>query len=211
MLFPITFLFVWLAIWSFVQIMVINKEKIEYFKKILDNSLFNLLIVIGWIIFIFFLIPFSPQAKLIGEGMFILNLIGQILIISGVLIFIWLFIKKRGLGAQEMDKLLTKGAYGFSRHPIYLGHMLIFYGLIFEIGAFDTLLLSPIIVILYLITAKIEEIYSIGKIFKDQYYDYRKKVPMFLKWWIILILCIIFISYFTISISYEFLIIIPHS
>ncbi|MFO7795457.1 MAG: methyltransferase family protein [Promethearchaeati archaeon] len=191
--------------------MVIKKENIKYFKKILDNSLFNLLTVIGWIIFIFFLIPFSPQAKLVGEGMLILNFVGQILIISGFLIFIWLFIKKRGLGAQEMDKLLTKGAYGFSRHPIYLGHMLIFYGLIFEIGALDSLILSPIIILIYIATAKIEEIYSIGKTFKEQYSDYQKKVPIFLKWWIILILCIIFISYFTISISYEFLIIVPYS
>lgn len=209
MVFPIIFLLIWLIFWSIVQIMVIKKEKNELFKRTLDNSIFNFVVVTLWIIFVMFLIPFAPQTKLVGESMLILNVIGQILIILGILNFIWLFVKKRGLGAQEMDKLLTTGAYGLSRHPIYLSHMLIFFGLVFEVGAFDALILSPIIILIYSVTARIEEIYSIGKIFKEEYDEYREKVPMFLKWWLFLIFCLIFMSYLFYSFYFGFLQIIP--
>ena len=205
MIFPGILLLIWLIIWSIIQIIVVKKDHNPKFKRLLDNSFFNLLIVLGMIIFIMFLIPFSPQSKLVGEGMMILNYTGQFLIILGILNFLWIFLKKRRVGAQEMDKLLTNGAYGVSRHPIYVSHMLIFFGLVFEIGAFDTMLLAPIIIIMYIVTAKIEEIYSIGKIFNEEYDAYRKRVPMFIKWWIIMTLGIVFIGFLVLSLYTGFL------
>ncbi|MHA1107154.1 MAG: methyltransferase family protein [Promethearchaeota archaeon] len=208
MIFPGIFLLIWLIIWSIIQIIVVKKDHNPKFKRILDNSFFNLMIVLGMIIFIMFLIPFSPQSKLVGEGMMILNYTGQFLIILGILNFLWIFLKKRRVGAQEMDKLLTNGAYGVSRHPIYVSHMLIFFGLIFEIGAFDTMLLAPVIIVMYIVTAKVEENYSIGKIFNNEYDTYRKSVPMFIKWWIIMILGIVFIGFLVISLNTGFLLLI---
>lgn len=205
MLFPGIFLLIWLIIWSLVQIIVIKKDRNPKFKKILDNSYFNLFIVLCMIIFIMFLIPFSPQSKLVGEGMVILNYTGQVLIVLGILNFLWIFVFKRRLGAQEMNKLLTNGAYGVSRHPIYVSHLLIFFGLVFEIGAFDTLVLSPMIIVMYMLTARIEEIYSIGKIFKEEYDAYRNKVPMFIKWWIIMTLGIVLIGFLVLSLYTGFL------
>jgi len=104
MIFPGILLLIWLIIWSIIQIIVIKKDHNPKFKRILDNSFFNLLIVFGIIIFIMFLIPFSPQSKLAGEGMIILNYTGQILIVLGILNFLWIFLKKRRVGAQEMNK-----------------------------------------------------------------------------------------------------------
>ena len=63
-----------------------------------------------------------------------------------------------------MGKLLTKGAYGISRHPIYLSHMLIYFGLVFERGVLEALILSPIVIIIYILKAKIEERFSIGRL-----------------------------------------------
>jgi len=83
--------------------------------------------------------------------------------------------------------------------------MLIFFGLVFEIGAFDTMLLAPIIIVMYMVTAKIEEIYSIGKIFKEEYDTYRNRVPMFIKWWIIMTLGIVFIGLLVLSLYTGFL------
>ena len=198
MIYPFIFLMIFLGFWCFTLTMVIKKDKIQILKKIHDNKITNTLFVVVWVIFIMILIPFSPQRLLIGESMNYINIAGQILIILGVLNFIWLFMQKRGIGAQEMDILLTTGAYGFCRHPIYLSHILIFFGLVFERGSFDTLLLSPIIIIFYIVTAKIEEKYSIGKIFKEEYEDYQKKTTMFLKWWIGLILTTTFIIFLVI-------------
>jgi len=194
-MFPFIFLMLWLIVWLIIQIMIVKKEKIQFFKKILDNTIFNVIVVIGWVVFVFLLIPFSHQRLITGQFTLILDLFGQILIVLGIITFIWLFIQKRGIGAQEMGKLLTKGAYGISRHPIYLGHMFVFFGLVFERGAFDALILSPIIIFIYIITAKIEEKFSIGNIFKEEYEIYRKKVPMFMKWWLFLIILIIFIIF----------------
>ncbi|MHA1488094.1 MAG: methyltransferase family protein [Promethearchaeota archaeon] len=185
--------------------MVVKKDKIQALKKIHDNKIANIIFVVIWVILIVILIPLSPQRIFYGESMVFINIIGQILIILGFLNFIWLFLQKRGIGAQEMEKLLTNGAYGFCRHPIYLSHILIFFGLVFERGSLDALLLSPIIIIIYIITAKIEEEYSIGKIFKEEYEDYKKKTPMFLKWWIFLIISMIFIVYLLISFSLKLL------
>jgi len=202
---PIIILTIWVIIWLVIQIMIIKKEKINFFKKILNSTIFNATIVIGWIIVVLLLIPFSPQRLITGEFTQILDIIGQILVILGIVNFIWLFIQKRGIGAQEMGQLLTKGAYGISRHPIYLSHMLIYFGLVFERGAFEALILSPILIIIYIITAKIEERFSIGKIFKEEYEIYRKKVPMFMKWWLFLIICGIFIAFLLFSFNFGLL------
>jgi len=202
LIYPSIILMIWIAIWLVIQIMIIKKDKIQHFKKILNNTIFNVFIVIGWVVFILILIPFSPQRLLIGEFIAIFDLIGQILVILGIINFIWLFLQKKRIGAQEMEKLLTKGAYGISRHPIYLSHMLIFFGLVFERGAFDALILSPILIIIYILTAKIEEIYSIGKTFKEEYKEYKKKVPMFIRWWIFLIIFIILITFLLISFNF---------
>ena len=202
---PFVILTIWLIVWLVIQIMIIKKEKIDFFKKILNNRIFNVAIVIGWIIVVLLLIPFSPQILITGEFTQVLDIIGQILVVLGIINFIWLFMQKRGIGAEEMGKLLNKGAYGISRHPIYLSHLLIFYGLVFISGGFDALILSPLLIVLEIMSAKSEEKYSIGKTFKDQYEEYKKEVPMFLKWWIFVILCVIFIVFLLISLNLGYL------
>ncbi|TFG24137.1 MAG: DUF1295 domain-containing protein, partial [Promethearchaeota archaeon] len=200
-MFPLIILTIWFFIWLLIQFIIVEKEKIALFKKILDNSVFNIVVVISWVVIIIILIPFSSQILISGDLVFILDLLGQILVILGILNFIWLFFQKRGVGAQEMGKLLTKGAYGVSRHPIYLSHMLIYCGLVFERGAFEALIIFPLIIIIYIITAKIEEKFSIGKTYKDEYDIYRKQVPMFMKWWLFLIFCSLFITFLVISVN----------
>ena len=204
-MFPIIILAIWIIVWLVIQIMIIKKEKIDICKKILTNRIFNVAIVIGWMIVVLLLIPLSPQRLITGEFTQVLDNIGQILVILGIINFVWLFMQKRGIGAEEMGRLLTKGAYGISRHPIYLSHMLIYFGLVFERGAFEALIISPILIIIYILTAKIEEKFSIGKIFKEEYETYRKKVPMFMKWWLFLILCGIFIAFLLYSFTFGLL------
>lgn len=185
--------------------MVIKKEQIDFFKKLHDNTIFNVIIVIIWVGLVCIVIPLSPQSNFHGEISWIFDIAGQIFILLGIINLILLFKQKRKIGAQQMEQLLTTGAYGFCRHPIYLSHMLFFFGHVFEKGALDALLLSPIIIILYVLQAKIEENYSIGKVFKDDYENYKKKTPMYLKWWIFVFLVTIFIIAFTYSLNHGFL------
>jgi len=196
---PILILASWSIVWLTVQIMIIKKEKNDLFKKILNNRIFNVVIVIAWIFVVLILIPFCPQIIITGDFTQILDTFGQILVILGIINFIWLFMQKRGIGAEEMGRLLTKGAYGISRHPIYLSHMLIYFGLVFERGALEALVISPLLIVIYIITARIEEKFSVGKIFKDEYEDYKKRVPMFMKWWLFLIICVSFLAFLIIS------------
>ena len=196
---PILIFVIWAIVLLVIQIMIVKKEKNETFKKILDNRIFNILIVVAWIVVVLILIPFCSQIIISGDFTQTLDIIGQILVILGIINFVWLFVQKRGIGAQEMGKLLTKGAYGISRHPIYLSHMLIYFGLVFERGAFEALIISPLVIVNYILTAKIEEKFSIGKIFKNEYEIYKKRVPMFMKWWIFLIICVSFLAFLIFS------------
>ena len=177
-------------------IMTIKRDQVQIFQKLIENTAYNVILVATWVICVIVLMPLSPQTKIIGENMMYLNIAGLILFILGCALGIWLFTQKRGIGGQEMDKLLTTGAYGVCRHPIYLCHMFCYYGLVFQTGAFDALILSPFLIVLYIVEAKIEEKYSIGKTFKEEYDEYRKKVPMYLKWWMFLILLAAFLSFF---------------
>lgn len=205
MIYLIIVLLIWIFIWFIIQIMIIKKDRVPIFKKILDNTVFNLIVVISWVIIIIIVIPFLPQSLLIGDFTFILDIIGQILMILGILNFVWIFLQKRRIGAQEMNKLLTKGAYGISRHPIYLSQILFFFGHVFERGALDALILSPLIILLYSLTAKVEEKYSIGKIFDEEYEEYKKTVPMFMKWYITISVGICFIAFLIFSLHFGLL------
>jgi protein-S-isoprenylcysteine O-methyltransferase Ste14 len=200
MIFPIILLTILGIIVCFISIIVIKEDTNERMKKIHDSTSINTIIVVTWVILVL-LIPISPQTMFSGDLMLILIPIGICLIVVGIINLIWLFKEKRGIGAQEMQKLLTTGAYGIARHPIYLSHQLLYFGIIFLRGSYDALVLSPIVIILYIIVAKTEENYSIGKTFKDDYTTYQREVPMFLNYKIFLLLSAIFVSCFLISLS----------
>ena len=205
MIFVIIFYVILSCMYIFSILTIVKKDDVPFFNKIAENTAFNVIGVGSTVVIIWFVIPFVPQNFLRGDFMLILNIVGVVLIILGCLNFIWLFQLKRGVGGQEMDKLLTSGAYGFSRHPIYLGHLMVFYGILLISGGFDALILSPILILLEIMAAKTEEKYSIGKTFKEEYEVYKKKVPMFLKWWIFLIISIGFISFLLISLNLGYL------
>ncbi|MFQ6087744.1 MAG: methyltransferase family protein [Candidatus Methanofastidiosia archaeon] len=60
-----------------------------------------------------------------------MQLFGAILLLSGVLLADWGRIS-RGIHATSWrvpEKLTTKGAYSFVRHPMYLSYFLMFFGI----------------------------------------------------------------------------------
>ncbi len=98
-----------------------------------------------------------------------------ILIISGIL-------AKYGLGIvfgeiREKPEIIEKGVFKIVRHPIYLGSILLYLGMIVLTCSIASAILWIIIVIFYYYISKYEEKLLL-KEFDEEYEDYRKRVPM---------------------------------
>ena len=73
--------------------------------------------------------------------------------------------------------MIDKGVFAIVRHPIYLGSILTYLGLLcFSLSIASTAVWILIIVFYWLIS-RYEEKLLIGR-FGDEYLEYRKKVPM---------------------------------
>jgi protein-S-isoprenylcysteine O-methyltransferase Ste14 len=97
----------------------------------------------------------------------IITSIGLILIIAG-----WKKIYKS-------KTLVTTGIYRFSRHPQYLGIILISLGWLIGWPTLVTLVLFPILVLIYYRLAKKED-EEMGRLFGKEYDDYKNETPMFI-------------------------------
>ena len=81
--------------------------------------------------------------------------------------------------AQREHRLATTGPYGRVRHPQYLGFLTIMAGFLLQWPTLLTLLMFPILVIVYLRLAREEERLMDAE-FGETYADYRRKVPGFI-------------------------------
>ena len=98
-----------------------------------------------------------------------------ILIISGIF-------AKYGLGivfgeVREKPTVIEKGVFKIVRHPVYLGSILLYLGLIILTCSIASAILWIIIVIFYYFISKYEEKLLL-KEFGTNYENYRKRVPM---------------------------------
>jgi protein-S-isoprenylcysteine O-methyltransferase Ste14 len=118
---------------------------------------------------------------LTGKDLFVSIFLGVILPISNMIvlagIFLIVFGWSRIFGAK--DQLVTTGIYGRVRHPQYLGFLLLTLGINFLWPTFSTLILWPILALLYYRLAREEE-KEIEKKFGEDYREYKNTVPMFI-------------------------------
>ena len=115
----------------------------------------------------------------IGADAFVLVFQWIIFPIATAIIVIGLLLIIFGWKAIHENKgeMVTTGIYSYIRHPQYLGFLMLTFGMNLEWTTFFTLLLYPVIVVLYYRLARSEEKYSI-EIYGDKYKEYMKKVPM---------------------------------
>ncbi|TXT61244.1 MAG: membrane protein of unknown function [Promethearchaeota archaeon] len=105
-------------------------------------------------------------------------LLGALFVVMGVLLF-----KKTIEISLENGyfigkfSVLNKGVYEVVRHPIYLSYILIFIGFSFIFDSVISIILIPIIIIIFEIQAYCEEKYLFMKKFKKKYAKYKKKTP----------------------------------
>jgi len=97
-----------------------------------------------------------------------LTVIGLILIIVG-----WAHVYK------SCGALSSSGIYKFSRHPQYLGILLVALGWIIHWPTILTLIMFPIIVVTYFKLARREEAHLEEK-FGEEFLKYKRNTPMFL-------------------------------
>ena len=120
-----------------------------------------------------------PLAVLTGEELFTSVFLGFILPASNIItlmgILLIIFGWRRIYRAK--GKLVTTGIYGHVRHPQYLGFLLLTLGMNILWITISTLLLWPILAILYYRLAK-EEDKELEERFGEEYRKYERAVPM---------------------------------
>lgn len=110
----------------------------------------------------------------VGMGMDLAMVYGAVLMAIGTALIVigWVSLY---INAKK-GRFVTGGIYSFSRHPQYIGFILIIVGWFFGWPTLITLIFSPILIYKYIKVCLTEE-KEIMKI-NPEYNDYRKKVPM---------------------------------
>jgi protein-S-isoprenylcysteine O-methyltransferase Ste14 len=122
------------------------------------------------------------------------SILGQLFIVGSVLLLIHTIVKRKAIGAQDTGGgLLTSGIYSFSRHPIYVGIVLIALGIAIVRTNLDGMIVFPLVFLANVIQAKLEELYDVGVRFKKEYQQYKKRTRMFgpLWFWIVIVLLLV--------------------
>jgi protein-S-isoprenylcysteine O-methyltransferase Ste14 len=81
--------------------------------------------------------------------------------------------------AQQQHRLATTGIYAHVRHPQYAAFIIIMLGFLFQWPTLLTLLMFPVLVIMYVRLARAEERDSLRE-FGADYREYMKQVPGFI-------------------------------
>lgn len=105
----------------------------------------------------------------------IIHPLSNLIIILGLLI---IHIGWKGIHGGK-GELVTTGIYKYIRHPQYTGFMLIIIGFLIQWPTIITLIMAPILFIIYIRLAKKEEKLMI-KSFDEEYIKYKKEVPAFI-------------------------------
>jgi len=108
------------------------------------------------------------------------HILSNLLILAG---FIIVYKSWKVLHAAQLDsKLATTGPYGYVRHPQYVGFILVMIGFLFMWPTLLTLIMFPILVVVYIRLAKKEE-EMVREEFGELYDTYRKRTPAFIPRW----------------------------
>ena len=81
--------------------------------------------------------------------------------------------------AQQRRSLVTTGLYARMRHPQYVGFIAVMFGFLLQWPTLLTLIMFPVLVVMYVRLARHEEQDSLGE-FGDEYRRYMVEVPAFI-------------------------------
>ncbi len=118
-------------------------------------------------------IQLSQAIVIVGVGMYI----------TGAFLALWARVAMDkvwgipGEYSKNQDKLITTGPFAFSRNPIYLGFLLLYFGFAIAIMSWLVILRIPLLIYFYK-SAKAEEKILEEK-FGSKYLTYKSSVPRF--------------------------------
>jgi len=171
-------------LWPIISILVLPIGWLEY--KLLQKSrwgvllgILNLVVLYGpWIIVVYcsFNQPNISLTTVIGFGMVIIALI------------LWrkatpLLFKARGQVMTVPKNLVAEGPYRWTRHPLYVGHVLLISGGMLASGALEIFLETPILWIIAAIASKYEEKTRLEPLFGETFRQYQAQIPFLLPFW----------------------------
>ncbi len=105
----------------------------------------------------------------------ILHLLSNVIIFSGLIV---IAIGWKGIHSGN-GELVTSGIYKYIRHPQYSGFVLMIVGFLIQWPTIITLIMAPILLVMYTKLAKKEE-KKMVELFGEKYEEYRKQVPAFI-------------------------------
>jgi protein-S-isoprenylcysteine O-methyltransferase Ste14 len=112
------------------------------------------------------------------------NLLGLIPVLIGTIGLLWgvavhSAASPQGMLEWELDKsyLLRRGMYAFSRHPMYLSELILFFGWVIFYGSIALLIAFVIAYILFNFYAIPNEERILEAHFGEAYHEYKNKVP----------------------------------
>ncbi len=159
------------------------RDEIKLFKTRLNftmlktNLIESGILILQIIQALYFPLPkTSPDGLILGTGIIIYTL--------GMVFAFWgKFSMNRVWGipgehSAKQNKVITNGAFAFSRNPIYLGIILIFLGFSIAIKSWLVVLRLPLFIYLYRSSVKEEKL--LEKEFGKEYINYKSKTPRFL-------------------------------
>jgi protein-S-isoprenylcysteine O-methyltransferase Ste14 len=123
----------------------------------------------------------SPAAA-VTPAVTMAALLGAALLILAWALYIWTLVSWPtlfvGHGVLADHELVTRGAYGFVRHPAYLAAFLVWLGLAAAFRSMTVFALTVLYVIpVYVLYIRSEEV-MLAEFFGDQYREYRCVVPL---------------------------------
>jgi len=106
----------------------------------------------------------------------ILHILSYVLIIGGLILISasWKMLYQ----ATKEQTIARTGPYKYIKHPQYVGFVIIIFGFLMQWPTLPTLIMAPILIIMYIRLARKEEKDVLQKY--PQYRDYFKKTPAFL-------------------------------
>lgn len=119
-----------------------------------------------------------------GPLSWLITLSGVAMYIGGFVLAIWsknTMSKSWGVPGEhhkKQSKLVTEGPFGFSRNPIYLGFLMLYFGFAIAIQSWAIILRIPLAIYFY--KSAVREEKNLEKIFGKEYTKYKKRVPRFI-------------------------------
>lgn len=108
---------------------------------------------------------------------FFIELPGYLLLLAGLTIRIWCILY---IGGRKSIDVISDGPYSLCRHPLYLGTLLLAFGVGLCFENLLVLIILPLIIIpVHIVAARVEEDHLEAR-FGEKYRQYKKIVPRFL-------------------------------